>query len=111
MNNAILQGTTPSLTIHINPDDLELIDIVELELTFQQYNKDPTIIKHISDCEIDFDNNTITYHFSETETHSFKHSFPLKWQLRFITSAGEIVGTETSEIQIYDLISKEVMTS
>ena len=109
MTDAILQGTTPVLTISIDPDDLELADVTELELTFQQYNKNP-IIRHLADCTIDLDNNTISYHFSEIETHSFDHSFPLKWQLRFVTSGGEIIGTETSEIQIYDLISKEVMS-
>lgn len=31
----ILQGTTPTLTITVNPDELLLADVVEIELTFQ----------------------------------------------------------------------------
>lgn len=109
MAESILQGTTPTLTVEIDPADLSLADVTELELTFQQHNKEPTI-KHLSDCVIDTEANTVTYHFTETETHAFHPSFALKWQMRFVTMDGEVVGTKKAEIDIADLISSEVLT-
>lgn len=38
----ILQGTTPTLTITVNPDELLLSDVTEIELTFQSGAQTPT---------------------------------------------------------------------
>ena len=107
--NSILQGTTPVFKISINPEDLSLEDVVELELVFKQFNKD-IIIKHKADCHIDTAENTISYHFTEVETLNLIPTTPLNWQLRFATSDGERVGTEIASIKVSDLISEEVMT-
>lgn len=109
MAESILQGTTPTLTVEIDPAHLSLADVTELELTFQQHNKEPTI-RHLTDCVLDLEENTVAYHFSETETHAFHPSFPLRWQLRFVTLDGQVLGTKWKEIEIEDLISKEILT-
>ncbi len=106
--NSILQGTTPSLTISIDPDDLSLSTVVELELAFQQFNQKP-LLKHLEDCIIDSASNTITYNFTQEETLNFLPSSPLNWQLRFATTDGQIIGTNVAQIQISDLISSEVL--
>lgn len=107
--NSILQGTTPTLTVSIDPNDLALTDITELELAFQQFNQS-ALIKHLADCEIDTTANTVSYHFTEAETLAFLPTTPLNWQLRFATVTGELLGTQIASIQISDLISKEVLT-
>ena len=107
--NSILQGTTPTLTISIDPEDLALTDVAELELAFQQFNQ-PVLIKHMTDCEIDTSANTVSYHFTQEETLAFLPTTPLNWQLRFATTNGELIGTQIASIQISDLISNEVMT-
>lgn len=107
--NSILQGTTPTLTISIDPDDLALTDVTELELAFQQFNQ-PVLIKHMADCVVDTTENTVSYNFTQEETLAFLPATPLNWQLRLATTNGQIIGTQISLIQISDLISNEVMT-
>jgi len=107
--NSILQGTTPSLTISIDPDDLLLSNVAELELAFQQFNQ-PAVLKHMDDCIIDPAGNTVTYHFTQEETLALSPSSPLNWQLRFATVSGEVLGTNVAQIQITDLISNEVLS-
>lgn len=106
--NSILQGTTPSLTISIDPDDLLLSNVAELELAFQQFNQKP-LLKHFHDCVLNTEENTITYHFTQEETLAFLPSSPLNWQLRFATVYGDVIGTNVAQIQISDLISNEVL--
>ena len=106
--NSILQGTTPTLTINVNPKDLELVDIEELELTFRQ-NTNP-VYKHKEDCDIDYENNTISYHFTERETLHMLTAKTLNWQLRFLMPDGNITGTPISQIKISDLLSTEEMS-
>ena len=106
--NSILQGTTPTLTIAVDPDDLLLSDIVELELTFQQ--ADIVTYKYLSDVVIDAEANTLSYHFMQEETLALIPTRALNWQLRFIMPDGNIIGTTIAQISVSDLISDEVMT-
>jgi hypothetical protein len=105
--NSILQGTTPTLTIAVDQDDLLLSDIVALELTFQQVG-DP-VYKHKPDVTIDTEANTVSYHFTQAETLALIPSRLLNWQIRFALPDGNIVGTPVAQISVSDLISNEVM--
>ena len=106
--NSILQGTTPTLTINVNPNDLKLADIEELELTFKQNTN--LVYKHKEDCVIDYEANTISYHFSEQETFELVPARALNWQLRFLMPDNNVIGTVINQIKVSDLISTEVMT-
>lgn len=106
--NSILQGTTPTLTIAVDPDDLLLSNIIALELTFQQVG-DP-VYKYMPDVSIDTEANTISYHFTQEETLALIPTRLLNWQIRFAMSDGNIVGTTVAQISVSDLISDEVMT-
>ena len=66
-------------------------------------------MKHLEDCIIDSVANTITYHFTQTETLNLLPKQPLNWQLRLVMDDGEIVGTQMAQILISDLISSEVL--
>ena len=106
--NSILQGTTPTLTVSIDSSDLSLSDVVQLELTFKQFNQNP-IIHYIADCTLDLDANTVSYHFTEAETLAFDPTTPLLYQLRFGTNDGEIVGTNAMQVNVTDLMSGVVL--
>lgn len=106
--NSILQGTTPTLTIAVDPDDLLLSNITALELTFQQVG-DP-VYKHLPDVTIDTEANTISYHFTQEETLALIPSRLLNWQIRFALFDGNIIGTTIAQINVADLISNEVIT-
>lgn len=106
--NSILQGTTPTLTIAVDQADLPLSNITDLELTFQQMG-DP-VYKHMADVTIDTEANTISYHFTQTETLALIPTRELNWQIRFLLPDGNVVGTTVAQINVSDLISDEVMT-
>lgn len=104
---SILQGTTPTLTIAVDQNDLLLSEITELELTFQQV--DDPVYKHMADVTIDTESNTVSYHFTQEETLALIPTRILNWQIRFLLPDGNIVGTPIAQINVSDLISNEVL--
>ena len=106
--NSILQGTTPTLTITVNPDDLLLSNILDLELTFQQVGE--PVYKHMSDVSIDTEANALSYHFTQEETLALIPTRLLNWQIRFLMPDGNVIGTTIAQINVSDLISDEVMS-
>lgn len=104
----ILQGTTPSLTITIDPNDVSLSDVVAIELSFGQGSK--ISYKDIDDILIDSEENTLSYHFTEEETMNMNTSMSLSWQLRLKTTSGDILGTRKQSIEIAELQSKVRLT-
>lgn len=105
---SILQGTTPTLTIAVDQNDLLLSEITDLELTFQQV--DDPVYKHMSDVTIDTKANTVSYHFTQEETLALIPTRVLNWQIRFKLPDGNVVGTPIAQISVSDLISNEVLT-
>lgn len=104
----ILQGTTPTLTITVNAEELLLADVTEIELTFQSGTQAPTK-KGMTDLTIDTEANTMSYTFTEQETLDLSATTMLFWQVRFKLQSGVIVGTVKKSIKVLDLISEEVM--
>lgn len=103
----ILQGTTPTLTITVNADELLLSDVTEIELTFQSGTT--VTQKAMTDLTIDTEANTMAYTFTEAETLALSSTAMLIWQARFKLQSGAIVGTVKKSIKVIDLISEEVM--
>lgn len=104
----ILQGTTPTLTITVNPNELLLEDVTEIELTFQSGTT--VTQKAMTDLTIDTEANTMAYTFTEAETLALSSTAMLIWQARFRLQSGVIVGTVKQSIKVLDLISEEVMS-
>lgn len=107
--SSILQGTTPTLSVRINTEDLLVTDITALELTFRQLAKAPAI-KHLSDVYLDVEANRIIYHFTEEETLALNYNKPLEWQLRIMTTDGEIAGTKIRQEDVSELMSHETLS-
>lgn len=103
--NGILQGTTPSLVITI-PEEIPVSTITAAELTFKHANT--LSIYHLSDLDVDTEENSLTYAFTETETLALNPIAPLSWQLRIQTPDG-IFGTIQQRISVLNLISQEVL--
>ena len=104
----ILQGTTPTLTITVNAEELLLADVTEIELTFQSGTN--ITQKFMADLTIDTEANTVSYTFTEEETLALSAESILVWQVRFKLQNGAIVGTVKKSIKVLDLISEEVMS-
>lgn len=105
---SILQGTTPTLTIAINPTDFSVSDIVALELRIKQ--KNVVNIYSLSDVTIDTTANTVSYTFTEAETLAFVPDVNLTVQLRFWFPDGTICGTNRMNFNVNDLIGAGVST-
>ena len=105
--DSILQGTTPTLTISIDPTDFSVSNIVALEFTFKQKNN--ITVHTLQDVTVDTTANTVSYTFTQAETLAFIPDVLLSVQLRFMFADGSIVGTNRMNFNINDLISSEVL--
>lgn len=106
---SILQGTTPTLTIAIDPTDFDVSDIVALELTVKQKNNITNY--SLADVTIDPIVNTVSYQFKEAETLAFIPDVLLSVQLRFVFADGNICGTDRINFNVDDLISTEELST
>ena len=106
--DSILQGTTPTLTIAIDPTDFSVGDIVALELAVKQ--KTNVTLYGLSDVTVDPDANTISYTFTQAETLAFVPGVWLTVQLRVCFADGNICGSEPMNFNVEDLISTEELT-
>lgn len=106
--DSILQGTTPTITIAIDPTDFSVSDIVALEFTTKQ--KSNISVYNLQDVTLDPAANTVSYTFTQAETLAFIPDVLLSVQLRFMFADGSIVGTNRMNFNINDLISSEVLT-
>ncbi len=107
--DSILQGTTPTLTIAIDPTDFAVSNIVALELAVKQQNN--VTVYNIFDVTIDPVANTIAYTFTEAETLAFIPDAWVSVQLRFLFADGNICGTNRMNFNVNDLISSEVLST
>lgn len=78
---AIMQGTTPSITITIDPDDFQLSNVTKIELYVRNAGKLTTYTAE--DLTVDTEANTITLTFSEAETAALNPKRSLTVQGRF----------------------------
>lgn len=104
----ILQGTTPSLEIKIDPADFDVGDVIKLELTM--WNGEASTKYGLSDVTVDTEENSFIYQFTELETLALIPNRSLYYQARFLFADGTIVGTKKEKIEVADLYSKDVMT-
>lgn len=108
----ILQGTTPILACHFKPEKLDVSNIAGIELAMAQEPKVPgrcglLMVKKTSDCIIDTEANTISYHFNQEETLNMVPKIPLQFQFRFHIG-DEYVGTLPCSVEIVELLSHRV---
>ena len=106
--STILQGTTPTLVIEIDKEDVAIGDVALVELVFHQTGY-AYLTKSNEDCVLDQENNSVSYHFTEEETLAFDTKKPLVYQMRIKTTDGEVLGTEKTEISIADLMRNVAM--
>jgi hypothetical protein len=94
-----MQGTTPSVTITIDPDDFQLSSVTAMKISFKQdksltwYTKDDFTIDSA---------NTITKVLTEEETARMKPGVPLVIQGRFWLG-NSVVGINKISIGVSDM--------
>lgn len=100
--SAIMQGTTPSLTISISKEDFELSSVSKIELYIQNGNKVTTYRE--SDLVIDNEKNSFTKKFTESETAAFVVKNDVIAQARFWFPDGSIVGIKKIAFSVSDML-------
>lgn len=99
--DAIMQGTTPSITITIDPDDFQLASVTKIELyvknggTLTTYTAD--------DLTVDTEANTLTLTFSEAETSAMNPRKFLTVQGRFWLGSS-VVGINKLTFGVADMM-------
>ena len=98
----IMQGTTPSLVLEVDPEDLWVETATRIELYVQNGGQIATYTGE--DLTIDAEANTITKHFSEAETAAFRREFLVMAQARFWMPNGEVVGSRKVSFDVADML-------
>lgn len=105
----ILQGTTPSLTIEINPSDFLVSEVEKLEICVWQGNREAKYYG-LSDVVTNPDDNSFTIQFTEKETLALCKT-SVYWQMRCVIHDGDIYGTNVSApINVAALKSRKELT-
>lgn len=98
---SIMQGTTPSLTIQISPDDLLLSAVTAVELYVR--NDTTTTTYHMGDLTVDTDANTITKVFTVEETSAFNSQSTVIIQAR-LWVGDSVIGINKVVLLVSDMI-------
>ena len=98
---SIMQGTTPSLTITINPDDFQLSAVTKLELYVK--NGGTLTTYTAEDLTVDTEANTITKTFSEAETAALNPKKFVTVQGRFWLGSS-VVGINKISFGVSDMM-------
>lgn len=99
--DAIMQGTTPSVTLTIDADDISLADVTEIELYAK--NGGRTTTTTMDGLTVDTDANSVTKRFSEAETAALDPRKNITIQARFWLSDGSIVGINKITLAVADM--------
>lgn len=100
--SAIMQGTTPSITITISTDDFLLSNVTAVELYISHHGTVTTYTA--ADLTIDTEENTVTKTFTETETAALTPRHNVIVQGRFWLSDGSIVGINKIHFSVADMM-------
>ena len=98
---SIMQGTTPSLTITINPDDFQLSAVTKIELYVKNGGTLTTFTA--DDLTVDTEANTVTLTFSEAETAAMNPKKFLTVQGRFWLGSS-VVGINKLTFGVADMM-------
>lgn len=97
---SIMQGTTPSLTITIDPNDLQLSMVTAMDVKIRNVRLKSY---KLDDMVIDSEANSFTYHFTEEETTELNPKKPLTVQGRLWVD-DEIFGIDKLQFAVADMM-------
>ncbi len=95
---SLLQGTTPYLVIDFTDTGLNVSDFSAAELTLKSGTGKRTYA--LPAMIVDSEANTLTYHFTETDTLVLSTTAAVNWQI-YVKVGAEIFGTAAEQVQIF----------
>ena len=99
---AIMQGTTPTLSIAIDPNDFLLSNVSRVELYV--WNGVRTNKYSGNDLVIDTTENKLIKTFTERETAAFRRDEQIEVQARFWFPDGSVVGINKIRFDVADML-------
>lgn len=99
----MIRGTTPTHTFKLpfSSDSVE-----ECEVVYAQNDRE-IVRKRTADCEITGD--VVKCTLTQAETLEFKARRPLQVQIRVLTTAGKVVGSQIMRVTVEDCLSNEAL--
>lgn len=97
---SIMQGTTPSLTITIDPDDLLLSAVTAMDIKIKNVRLKSY---ELNDMTINSEENSFSYHFTEEETTELNPKKPIVVQGRLWVGE-EIFGIDKIYFDVADMM-------
>ena len=97
---SIVQGTTPTVTITIDPNDLNLANVTAMDIKIRNVR---TRSYGLDDMTIDTEANSFTYQFTEEETTELNPKKPLVIQGR-LWLGDKIVGINKIQFEVSDMM-------
>lgn len=94
---AILQGTTPLFVIPFDGTGISVSNFDEAELTLTQ--KGQKVTHYLNEMIADTEENTLSYHFTETETLALQKGEAMSWQI-YVKIGTEVYGTDSARITV-----------
>lgn len=94
---AILQGTTPLFVIPFDGTGISVSYFDEAELTLTQ--KGQKVTHYLNEMIADTEENTLSYHFTETETLALQKCEAMSWQI-YVKIGTEVYGTDSARITV-----------
>ena len=100
--NKIMKGTTPAVTISVDPDDFLLSNVTKIELYIMNGESVKTYTG--DDLVVDTSDNSVTKQFTEEETLGLCPKSYIVIQGRFWFADGNIVGINPISISVANMI-------
>lgn len=99
---AIMQGTTPTIKIAIDPNDFLVTDIVDIDYRIRNDGQISQFT--IDDVIVNPEDNTISKRFDATETGNMNYKKPLEIQFRCFMKDGSVIGINKLTFNIKDFM-------
>lgn len=105
----LIRGTTPTITFEIT-SEIDLTTLTEIWFTVADSKTTAEVTKKLSENQVSVDNEekTITAHFSQEDTLSFK-SKTVDIQIRAITDEDAAVATDIMSVELSQVLKGGVI--
>ena len=102
-----IRGTTPTITITVTNEDIDLSDVTQVWIYVSQRNK-PKIDKNIDDVTIDTENKTFTVTLTQDDTLALRAG-ECYFQMRVLLADETALATVATKITVLDVYKNGVI--
>ena len=109
----IITGSTPTFTMNLPENITEVIENICFAFTQEepagQETEDAVVEKGFNDFHIDSDNAQLSVTLTQEDTLRFKAGTPVWYQLKILTSGGDILHSQIWQDEVLPAVCREVL--